>query len=998
MCTINQNENNYQDYYHKRFVTESRPIKKIKNYVNTEKIKSGASDSQQTTDEYYTDHSCNDKKKDTPSSYKNKNKKFTVENYNNFKRYKDSKIIDNNIQPSYKDNYNDIIRINTFTYFSDTSVKTLGRSVSSSKKDKCLENKLAGGNTFNKAITTNPNALNRIELDNNKNRNNYNTTISKINNKNISTNINHKTRSNYKHPLNDLNKDMIGPERNLARYVRRNNKNEKYLSFNESNLNDICDKTINKIENKYIARNKNKSFKVNNFEIAYRTDKEERKNANSSQINHRNTMTSIINYPYQNEFKYNIYYNNIINLEDSNKYNNNNYEEINENTYDSSSNINYEPYKYNMISTSNLNNITKKSVNLYDKMIDSYDDKDIFNNINNKSVTFGSVKIRKARSKNINKSNNYTKKLKDNKTDCIKHLESQSSINNIRNNSIDIKINSPNSNNDMIKSNYNTNSNNVLDNNSTAQSISVVAKKNSNSSLSNNLNSSKMRKKTFSQISQKKKGKKYFKKNDLKKIILIQSKYRSHLFNLKMSSHLNFNARELTYVLKDIFIFKNWKYFIQKLSDISSNKLIKKVKNANKKNSMKNKNNNNKLLYKSHGAYISTKELGESFNIKNDNNYLKLKLSDIIKENCELKNQIFDNRKIEEQLKQLQFENKKNQNINAIIIKDNQNLAKKLKNIQESRNNKLVIENQPSLDLSQEDNIQIHSFSKLKYLNLKCLVLKNFLKNGNILKIYFNKYRNNIIKEKEKEKDKVNSIENNNIFINNRNKINMQMAKNFNINFFSQDDDYKYFILYKFFLKKDKLKKDILSKYIFKFFYISKYLKLFENIKNKEQEINKVKEINEIEKIEEKNELKRSKLQSIIDKYERNIDFLFKNKYKEWKLRSVLFKMKDIAKEIKKRKKLKKKKREKIAKQTLNNLKNKVSTFESAHELSYKIGKEKEQESPELENKKNDPKKDKELDKNENNNNNNDNMTEIKEKNENENDQDDSESSFGLDD
>ena len=63
MCTINQNENNYQDYYHKRFVTESRPIKKIKNYVNTEKIKSGASDSQQTTDEYYTDHSCNDKKR-----------------------------------------------------------------------------------------------------------------------------------------------------------------------------------------------------------------------------------------------------------------------------------------------------------------------------------------------------------------------------------------------------------------------------------------------------------------------------------------------------------------------------------------------------------------------------------------------------------------------------------------------------------------------------------------------------------------------------------------------------------------------------------------------------------------------------------------------------------------------------------------------------------------------------------------------------------------------
>ena len=501
-----------------------------------------------------------------------------------------------------------------------------------------------------------------------------------------------------------------------------------------------------------------------------------------------------------------------------------------------------------------------------------------------------------------------------------------------------------------------------------------------------------MRKKTCSQISHKKKGKKYFKKNDLKKIILIQSKYRSHLFNLKMSSHIYFNVRELAFTLKDIFISNYWKYFIYKLSEISSNKLIKRPKNANKKNLMKK--NTNKIFFKSNETNLSPRELKESLNIKNDNNYLKLKLNDIIKENSELKNQIFDNRKIEEKLKQLQFENKKNQNINAIIMKDNQNLAKKLKNIQESRNNKLVIQNQPSLDLSQEDNIQIQSFSKLKNLNLKCLILKKFLKNGNILKIYFNKYRNNIIKEK----DKVNSIENNNIFINNRNKINMQMAKNFNINFFSQDDNYKYFILYKFFLKKDKLKRDILSKYIFKFFYMSKYLKLFENIKNKEQEINKEKEINEAEKIKENNELKRSKLQSIIDKYERNIDFLFRNTYKEWKLRSVLFKMKDIAKEIKKRKKQKKKIREKIAKQTLNNLKNKTSTYESAHELSYKIGKEKEQENQELENKKNGTKKDEELDKNENGNNNN--MTEIKEKNEkeNENDQDDSESSFGLDD
>ena len=992
MYAINQNEKNYQEYYHKRFVTENRPIKKIKNYINTDRIKSGASDTQQTTDEYYTDYSYKSKKKEPPSSNISKSKKFTVENYNNIRKSKNAKNSDNNIKPSYKDNNNDIIRINTFTYFSEANVKTKGRSVSSAKKDHCFQNKLLDGKTSNKAENNNPKVLNRIELDNNKNKNNCNTKISILNNKNISTKITHKIRSNYKHFSNDLNNDMIIPEQKLARYVRRNNKNEKCLSFNESKLNEICDNTLNTIENKYITKNKNTFFKANNFEITYETDQEEKNTISSSQHNQRNTMTNIINYPYQNEFKYNIYYNNIINLEDSNKYNNNNYEEINENTYDSSSNTNYEPYKYHMIHTNNLNDMSKKNINLYDKMIDSYADNDIFNNINDKSVTFGIARRRKVKSKNINKSTNCPKKIKNNKTTDVKHLESQSLINNIRNNSIDIKINSPNSNNDMIRSNYNTNSNNVLDNTSTAHSISVIAKKNSNSSLGNNLNSSKMRKKTCSQISHKKKGKKYFKKNDLKKIILIQSKYRSHLFNLKMSSHIYFNVRELAFTLKDIFISNYWKYFIYKLSEISSNKLIKRPKNANKKNLMKK--NTNKIFFKSNETNLSPRELKESLNIKNDNNYLKLKLNDIIKENSELKNQIFDNRKIEEKLKQLQFENKKNQNINAIIMKDNQNLAKKLKNIQESRNNKLVIQNQPSLDLSQEDNIQIQSFSKLKNLNLKCLILKKFLKNGNILKIYFNKYRNNIIKEK----DKVNSIENNNIFINNRNKINMQMAKNFNINFFSQDDNYKYFILYKFFLKKDKLKRDILSKYIFKFFYMSKYLKLFENIKNKEQEINKEKEINEAEKIKENNELKRSKLQSIIDKYERNIDFLFRNTYKEWKLRSVLFKMKDIAKEIKKRKKQKKKIREKIAKQTLNNLKNKTSTYESAHELSYKIGKEKEQENQELENKKNGTKKDEELDKNENGNNNN--MTEIKEKTEkeNENDQDDSESSFGLDD
>ncbi len=58
----------------------------------------------------------------------------------------------------------------------------------------------------------------------------------------------------------------------------------------------------------------------------------------------------------------------------------------------------------------------------------------------------------------------------------------------------------------------------------------------------------------------------------------------------------------------------------------------------------------------------------------------------MIKENTELKNQLVDNKNIEEKMKNLIDENKKNQNINAIIMKDKQQLAKRLKDIQDYRN------------------------------------------------------------------------------------------------------------------------------------------------------------------------------------------------------------------------------------------------------------------------------------------------------------------------
>ena len=94
-----------------------------------------------------------------------------------------------------------------------------------------------------------------------------------------------------------------------------------------------------------------------------------------------------------------------------------------------------------------------------------------------------------------------------------------------------------------------------------------------------------------------------------------------------------------------------------------------------------------------------------------------------------------------------------------------------------------------------------------------------------------------------------------------------------------------------------------------------------------------------IEKKEKEEIKKRRFLINFINKKEKYNQFIKRKILKEWKLRSVIFKMKGIAKELKKKKKLKKKIRDKMAKETLNNLKNKTATFQSAHEFSYKIDK-----------------------------------------------------------
>ena len=404
------------------------------------------------------------------------------------------------------------------------------------------------------------------------------------------------------------------------------------------------------------------------------------------------------------------------------------------------------------------------------------------------------------------------------------------------------------------------------------------------------------------------KFKNYHRPSEIKKIILIQSTFRAYLSRLKLVDYINkyIYFKEFFELLNNIIIQRRkntWKYLKIKIKD---NKKYKK------RNNNKVINTKKKILMKTNEINQLHKELGDSFNIINDD--LKIKLDDIIKENNDLKNQIFDNKNIEEKMKQLLEVNKKNQSINEIIMKDNRQLAKRLKNIKDNRNNQLVIQNQLQVDLTQSDDTQIKSISKLKYLYLKCIFFKKVLKNRNSLKIYFNKYRNNIKKLKKKY-----SIENNNIFIDNQKKINIQMAKNLNINFISTNDSYKHFMLFKLFMKREQKQSNMIPKYFYKYYYLSKY-------KNEETK--------------EENDSKKARLlKSFINKKEKNNEFILRNTIKEWKLRGVLFKMKGAAKELKKKKKLKKKIRDRKARETLNNLKIKAASFQNTHEFSYKIDK-----------------------------------------------------------
>ena len=936
---IEHTETNYQERYHRKNGTENKPIRKIKNY-NTERLKRGAHDNQPPSDDYFTDHSYDTSKPSGSNSYYvRRNRPAQEESINNNKQSINTKNRINNIKSDYKTNDNDIMRINAITYYSEKDDKNKIKSVSSNKKNKNLENTLSFNNYYkSKNEDKNLKNMNRVELDSNKNNNGNLIFINS--NKNTSIKVINKSKTNFSNlNLNNGNNDKIISNN------RRKNKNELYTSENNlSNINNISNNNNSYFEKEYKFNkhstklpNNNKLIQMSNFEITYESDKGERNSYNSykknrsNYYNNNNNNNNKSNNRNNNKYKYNnVYYSNI-NLDEKNINEDN---EIKANIYNNRMNQNNNPYKYQIVHNSNNNKL--QNVNSVKKRININDSVEMKDSHNNKSVSL----VSNNKGRNMKSTANYSnpRPLKHNQSNILKDSENKAvnyNYNRNNNNIIDIMDSNSNNNKAYIKNDIYTNMS--IETPIIITNQSNISKKNSTNNFNNitSNNSNRVKKKTGN-VTKKIKYKNYYRKSDIKKFILIQSVYKAHLLRSKLSNQIQIYVyiREFTELLYNILYIrkiKYWKFFIEKIIKKIADEINKMKNKRNYANIKKNQNSlynaNNKLILKTNEINMLHKELGDSFNIINDNNNgLKLKLDEMIKENTELKNQIFDNKNIEERLQQLLVENKKNQNINTIIMKDNQQLAKKLKNIQENRNNQLVIQNQSSMNMTYEDNLLYQSVLKLKYLFLKSLVFKKILKARNIQKKYFNKYRNNVKKIKSYK------IENKNIFINNKKKTNFQVAKNSNLNYISQKDNYKRFLIYKLVLKKEKDENKIISKYFYNYFYITKCAKISE--KREEEKIEKETKLIEDKKIQKKN-----LLQSIIDKYERNYEFLHKKAYKEWRLRSVIFKMKGVAKEIKKKKKLKKKIRDKMAKETLNNLKNKTAMFQSAHEFSYKIDK-----------------------------------------------------------
>ena len=254
-------------------------------------------------------------------------------------------------------------------------------------------------------------------------------------------------------------------------------------------------------------------------------------------------------------------------------------------------------------------------------------------------------------------------------------------------------------------------------------------------------------------------------------IILIQSVIRGYLLRVKLSQYLFLYERikKAVYIIK-FKLFQKVKYILYFKLKNYINKKFSKYRNywcltPSNHISFELKTRNNKII--SNDSF-NLKQIrnnnNQDINIDKNKNQSKNN-NEMAEIHKELNKKKIDYAVAQKKIKELISENKKIQNINNIIVRDNKQLALKIKNAENYRFKKLEIQNMHfyyiSLSMKYDTKIKINNLLlKIlfkKQMSLKTILYKYFYKfyiNSKILCVNENNNKNTLI------------IENNNFIIN----------------------------------------------------------------------------------------------------------------------------------------------------------------------------------------------------------------------------------------
>lgn len=248
-------------------------------------------------------------------------------------------------------------------------------------------------------------------------------------------------------------------------------------------------------------------------------------------------------------------------------------------------------------------------------------------------------------------------------------------------------------------------------------------------------------------------------------------------------------------------------------------------------------------------------------------------------------------------------------------MKDNMNLAKKLKDFQDYRNHRLFIENQYSIGLNQMEQMQMQELNKnneiilkrLQIIILRKLMYKKNIRDYILMNNYFKIYRNIVqkMKNKDKEENMKKEMHMKNLVNIIDKKINVLKVKNFWKIYYNglaleREDEIienkKKEKLKKLIDIQEKRNKIILSKMFFKYVLINT------KCRNEEKKNKIVKE-----EEQERENLKEKIMKKLLLKQEKNIKLIFGVVLEKWNLKSKIIGMKNAAKDKKKKRRQKKK-------------------------------------------------------------------------------------------